>query len=625
MKKLFSFMICAVLAMAAGCKNFNHGKSNNSKELKMEKWIFFETEAESKKTPVLTECPAVMNGKAGIEVAADALGTVDLQKYFLGKPGQEGWLYCTVDCDGEPCRELLLRGDYWWDLYLNGEKIYTTFPKGSGSPYTEHRVTARCRAGSNILAVRLRSGSNGWALWCQDITGKFSGAVTSPAAKVDFSKACGNLRKWLHNSSYNPNLSTRVFRDHRPEFRKLRFGATRTHDMALCNPGMRIIDTPFIFPLPHLDENDPANYCFEPTDDIMADMIGNGQTVLYRLGASIDHALKKNNITPPEDFAKYARILANIIRHYNYGWGKNGQHYGLKYWEIWCEPENPSCWGGTMEQFMEFFAITAKFLKKEFPDLKIGGPGFCNHVPISDFLKYCRANGVPLDFVSYHGYLQSPEEMAERIVKARKSLDENGYGDAELFLTEWHFIPGNSCYSNHENSYQNSIELLQDSYYHPDRGFCGVSSAAYNGALMTLFHDNPLDQAYYYGCGSNVFGFFDQAGKPNANYYSMLYIGELLHDYPQRMFAESRQPFYLLAGKSKAGKCALLISRFHDFEKIRKIRLDGIALPAKFKLSIVDEKGWHREEILEVTEREFVLPFPDFRAGGSMLCLMTQI
>jgi hypothetical protein len=30
MKKLFSFMICAVFAMAAGCKNFNHGKSNNS-------------------------------------------------------------------------------------------------------------------------------------------------------------------------------------------------------------------------------------------------------------------------------------------------------------------------------------------------------------------------------------------------------------------------------------------------------------------------------------------------------------------------------------------------------------------------------------------------------------------
>ena len=61
------------------------------------------------------------------------------------------------------------------------------------------------------------------------------------------------------------------------------------------------------------------------------------------------------------------------------------------------------------------------------------------------------------------------------------------------------------------------------------------------------------------------------------------------------------------------------------FEKIRKIRLEGITLPAKFKLSIVDEKGWHREETLTVTENEFTLPFPDFRAGGSMLCLMTQI
>jgi hypothetical protein len=354
-------------------------------------------------------------------------------------------------------------------------------------------------------------------------------------------------------------------------------------------------------------------------------MIENGQTVLYRLGASIDHALKKNNVVPPEDFAKHARVLANIIRHYNYGWGKNGQHYNLKYWEIWCEPENQSCWGGTMEQFMEFFAITAKLLKKEFPDLKIGGPGFCNQIPIPDFLKYCRNNNVPLDFVSYHGYLQSPEEMAERMVKARKFLDEYGYKEAELFLTEWHFIPGNSCYSNLESPYKNSIELLEDSYYHPVRGFCGVASAAYNGVMMTLFHDNRLDQAYYYGCGDGVWGFFDQAGKPNANYYAMLYIGELIHQYPQRVYAESRQPFYLLAGKNAAGKRALLISRFHDYEKMRRIRFDGIDLPTKFKMNIVDEKGWNREEVITVTTPEFTLPFPDFRPGASMLCLLTEL
>ena len=50
------------------------------------------------------------------------------------------------------------------------------------------------------------------------------------------------------------------------------------------------------------------------------------------------------NALIPEDFDKVAEIFAGTIRHYNKGWG-NGHEWGIKYWEIWNEPDgNNTMW-----------------------------------------------------------------------------------------------------------------------------------------------------------------------------------------------------------------------------------------------------------------------------------------
>ena len=64
------------------------------------------------------------------------------------------------------------------------------------------------------------------------------------------------------------------------------------------------------------------------------------------------------------------------MRHYNEGWA-GGFHHGIRYWEIWNEPENrPAMWSGTDEQFLELYRVTAQTLREEFPGIKIGGAGF---------------------------------------------------------------------------------------------------------------------------------------------------------------------------------------------------------------------------------------------------------
>ena len=70
------------------------------------------------------------------------------------------------------------------------------------------------------------------------------------------------------------------------------------------------------------------------------------------------------------------RACAGIVRHYNEGWA-GGFRYGIRYWEIWNEPENrPVMWTGTDAQFLELYQVTARTLRAEFPTIKIGGPAF---------------------------------------------------------------------------------------------------------------------------------------------------------------------------------------------------------------------------------------------------------
>ena len=55
-----------------------------------------------------------------------------------------------------------------------------------------------------------------------------------------------------------------------------------------------------------------------------------------------------------KDFRKWTEICAGIVRHYNCGWA-NGFKFGIKYWEIWNEPENPPMWDGTRQEFFELY------------------------------------------------------------------------------------------------------------------------------------------------------------------------------------------------------------------------------------------------------------------------------
>ena len=229
-------------------------------------------------------------------------------------------------------------------------------------------------------------------------------------------------------------------------FRDARIPFARTHDANLFSSygAPHTVDITAIFPDFSADVEDPASYDFAPTDHYLEAMVDAGTEVFFRLGESIEHGVRKYNIHPPRDNAKWARICEHVIRHYTEGWA-DGRNWRLRYWEIWGEPDvwpegtygtpfwDARTWGGTSPQFLELYRVAALHLKKCFPHLKIGGPGLgWNWEWAEIFLAYMRAHDVPIDFFSWHIYSTEPREIAARCDRAR----QGDYREV-IFAPDW--------------------------------------------------------------------------------------------------------------------------------------------------------------------------------------------
>lgn len=436
---------------------------------------------------------------------------------------------------------------------------------------------------------------------------------TSPGlrfcAEADFGYITGGFNRNLHSSNSTPNLSNRGIWDFTPDFTRMNFAFARTNDWSHWNNGQRMVDTYFIFPLMHLDPSDPANYYFDPTDEIIRMCQETGCKVFYRLGASIEHSglqedQKHFNSIPPPDYAKYAEVLAGIIRHYTRGWA-NGFHYDMQYWEIWNEAENnPTCWKGSYEEFIKFFVIVLKRLKQEFPDLKIGGPAATAFRPdlIRPLLSACREAGIAPDFISWHGYNNDPALFVKEPQQMKDLLKEEGFPQCEIAITEWHYL------KSWDGIQKNMTEENRRLVLEGTSGLYGIDSASFNLAVLCALQDTPLDLAFYYGSApKGNWGYFTPYGGYNKNFHSMRIFGDFLKNFTRRIQTESSDAsVYLLGGLSEDGKSGQLLAVDYQGDSLRlNVKITGMN-NASVSVQLLDDKNnladvpvsFHNEELI---------------------------
>ena len=107
-------------------------------------------------------------------------------------------------------------------------------------------------------------------------------------ATVDFSKEIGTIKRLNGVCGWTRIAGTKYHSfDHL--LKELDIPKARFHDAVLDNPGIQLIDVSRVFPLFHLDPDDPRNYDFKATDDLLRKVHEAGVEIEYRLGESIEH------------------------------------------------------------------------------------------------------------------------------------------------------------------------------------------------------------------------------------------------------------------------------------------------------------------------------------------------
>ncbi len=378
--------------------------------------------------------------------------------------------------------------------------------------------------------------------------------------KVDFSREIGNF-KHLNCINLGPIISNVYsYELTKAYYRKINAAAVRLHDVPLWNPGMRLVDVHHIFGNFDADENDERNYYFEQTDDYLKECIDLGMEICYRLGESIEHSPKRYFTHPPKDFAKWARICSHIVAHYNDGWA-NGFHWNVKYWIVWCEPNEWKLWSGTSEEYFELYKVTATLLKKEHPEIKVGGPAWGGGADAPDkmeaFIRYCSENKLPLDVFTWNQYHTLVPFMLNSAFMFKEMAVKYGYPDAELQIGEWHYV----------NRSWRAIKTPETDadVMDPIYGMVCIESAAYTTSVMMGFEDTPLSKAFFYTGNTGCFGMLDKGRNPTKLYYGLEAYGTLMR-YPRRVFAEPDQlsPKLQLDLKSQKGDCMILAGKNDD-------------------------------------------------------------
>lgn len=155
----------------------------------------------------------------------------------------------------------------------------------------------------------------------------------------------------------------------------------------------------------------------------------------------------RGNVTPPRDYKQWSASIHKLVEHWV-------QRYGVHevaqwFFEVWNEPNLKAFWSGTRKDYFKLYRATADAVKKVDASLKVGGPATARDGWIDEFLEFCQAGRIPLDFVSTHHYPtdalgheddDTDTQLANSqrgVLRAWAQDTRRRVGDRPVYYTEW--------------------------------------------------------------------------------------------------------------------------------------------------------------------------------------------
>ena len=144
-------------------------------------------------------------------------------------------------------------------------------------------------------------------------------------------------------------------------------------------------------------------------------------------------------LKPPSDVDRWAKDLARDVKQLV----KRGVN--VRYIEIWNEPDMPSEWDGSRQEFATFFAKCGATLRSELgSEYRIGGPGMASGWGLGmDYfeiiLDECKKYQFKPDFLSWHHYgsFATDNEFLKTPSLLQEMAEKRGLGSPVPVLSEW--------------------------------------------------------------------------------------------------------------------------------------------------------------------------------------------
>jgi xylan 1,4-beta-xylosidase len=148
-------------------------------------------------------------------------------------------------------------------------------------------------------------------------------------------------------------------------------------------------------------------------------------------------------VSVPKDWSRWGDLVRDLTIHLRDRYGAD--EVATWEFEVWNEANLEVFWNGTQDDYHRLYETAARAVKGVDARIPVGGPSSAAAGWVGALLEYCRANNVPIDFVSTHTYGNAPLDLRPL---TRSFAEATGNAEPEILWTEWgvtptHFHPVN--------------------------------------------------------------------------------------------------------------------------------------------------------------------------------------
>jgi xylan 1,4-beta-xylosidase len=141
-------------------------------------------------------------------------------------------------------------------------------------------------------------------------------------------------------------------------------------------------------------------------------------------------------VSAPKEWSRWGDLVRAVTEHLRERYGAD--EVATWEFEVWNEANLEVFWNGTQDDYHRLYEVAARAVKDVDPRIRVGGPSSAAAGWVGALLEHCRANDVPIDFVSTHTYGNAPLDMRPL---TRSFAEATGKPEPEILWTEWGVTP----------------------------------------------------------------------------------------------------------------------------------------------------------------------------------------